>query len=254
MAGASYGPGQPGGGSGPRTGLRILVPGLPQWAWRQRGRAAVLFGSYLSALGVGLFAWGTLAGAAMLAFAIMAHVASAADVVRQRAFPGFGRWVPVVSASTGLGLGYAPLLGSLWMVAWPGERPDVPGEGYLVNLWAYRAAVPQTGDWVWYERPDGSGFCLGRVAAWSGQEAEWFESGLRVAGVPVGWVRSPGGANEALRHLVLTVPADYVLLAPPADALPDVGDATGLDLVEAARIRGRVWAQHAPLWQRRLMP
>jgi hypothetical protein len=171
-----------GGPWGSPTGLRILVPGLSQWSWRQRGRAWVFLGSYLSALVVGLFAWGTPAGPAMLAVAFVAHVASAADVVRQGAFPGFGRWVPVVSASTGLGLGYAPLLGSLWMVAWPGERAGQTGEGYLVNLWAYRRALPEPGHWVWYELPDRAERRLGRVLARSGQEVEWFEGTLRVDG------------------------------------------------------------------------
>ena len=48
------------------AGLRILVPGYAQWSWRQRERALVFFGSFAAALLVGLFAWGTRTGAAVL--------------------------------------------------------------------------------------------------------------------------------------------------------------------------------------------
>src|SRR3954468_18765380 len=101
-------------------GLRVLIPGYPQWAWRQRERALVLIGSYAVALGVGLFAWGTPIGLAILAFAYGTHVVSAADAVRQGAFPGFGRWVPMISATGGLGMGiYLPAVAMATLFAWP---------------------------------------------------------------------------------------------------------------------------------------
>src|SRR5262245_14529831 len=78
-----------------RAGLRILVPGYAQWSWRQRERAAVLFGSFAMALIVATFCWGTRTGLAILAFAFGTHVVSVVDVVRQSAFPGFGRWAPL---------------------------------------------------------------------------------------------------------------------------------------------------------------
>src|SRR5262249_17491556 len=81
-----------------RAGLKVLVPGYPQWSWRQRGRASVLLGSYAAALGVGLFCWGTPTGFVVLAFAYGTHVVSVTDVIRQQAFPGFGRWVPALSS------------------------------------------------------------------------------------------------------------------------------------------------------------
>jgi hypothetical protein len=96
---------------GSPAGLKILIPGYPQWSWQQRERALVLFGSYVVSLAIGLFAWGTPVGLLVLAFAYGTHVASATDVVRQQAFPGFGRWVPMISTSGGLGLGlYVPTL------------------------------------------------------------------------------------------------------------------------------------------------
>jgi hypothetical protein len=161
------------------AGLRILVPGYPQWAWRQRERAAVLFGSYLASLLVGVFAWGTPTGLAILAFAIGTHVASAADAIRQGAFPGFGRWVPVMSASAGLGLGcYAPALALGAVLAWPGERAGSPREGFLINLWAYQDATPRPGHWVWFEHPDGVGRGIGQFLAGPGQSVEWFDGRL----------------------------------------------------------------------------
>ncbi len=69
-------------------GLAMLVPGAPQWLWRQRERAILLGGSYAAALGVGAFAWGTAVGAALLAFAYAVHVASAADAIGAVGLPG----------------------------------------------------------------------------------------------------------------------------------------------------------------------
>src|SRR5436305_4037899 len=134
------------GGSGPRSdladrptrsvGLRILIPGYPQWAWRQRERALVLFGSFAASLGAGVFAWGTRPSLVILAFAFGTHVVSAADAIRQAAFPGFGRWVPVVSASAGLGLGgYGPMLALAAVRAWPGFGGGSARDGYLINPW-----------------------------------------------------------------------------------------------------------------------
>src|SRR5690606_10108649 len=94
--------GREGGSNGRSSGWRIFIPGYPQWTWSQRGRGLVLLGSYVSAMAAGLFSWGTIGGMAMLAFAIGAHVASVADVIRQAAFPGFGRWVPWISATCGV--------------------------------------------------------------------------------------------------------------------------------------------------------
>lgn len=238
---------------GPPAGLRILVPGLPQWSWRQRGRALVLLGAYLSALGVGLFAWGMPVSFAMLAFAFASHVASAADVVRQRAFPGFGRWVPVISASAGLGLGYAPIVGSLWMIAWPGEQADAPGKGYLVNRWAYRSAQPDAGDWVWYNPPTGARHRVARVLAREGQEAEWSEGRLRVDGRPVDLPASARASDVRWTQLLLKVPAGYLLMAPTDNEPGDPGRPSPM-LVEISCVRGRVWAQHAPIWDRRFLP
>ena len=124
----------------PVAGAGLAPAGLPPVVWGQRERAPAPGRLVrLGVLVVGLFAWGTAAGPVLLAFAFAAHVASAADAIRQWAFPGFGRWVP-----DGLGLGrpgpagYAPaLLGGLGRLAGM-EAGAGPREGYLVNRWAYR--------------------------------------------------------------------------------------------------------------------
>src|SRR4051812_18748826 len=133
------------------AGLRALIPGYAQWFWGQRQRGLVLLGSYLAALTVGLFAWGTWTSLLVLGFAFVAHATSAADAIRQGAFPGFGRWVPAVSATAGLGLGcYVPALALASALAWPGQREDGSPDAFLVNRWAYRASEPRTGDSLWF--------------------------------------------------------------------------------------------------------
>src|SRR4051794_25174616 len=72
-----------GGGGGVGAGWTILIPGCPQWSWRQRERALVLLASYVLSIGVGLFAWGTPVGLVLMAFAYGTHAASVADVIRQ---------------------------------------------------------------------------------------------------------------------------------------------------------------------------
>lgn len=235
-----------------RAGLRILIPGYPQWCWRQPERASVLFGTFASALGVGLFGWGTATGGLMLGIAFAVHAASAADVIRQGSFPGFGRWVPAVSATAGLGLGcYAPALALGSVLAWPSARLDAPREQFLVNRWAYRpGAEPRPGDWVWYARPRGPGFGIGRLVAGPGAAVEWSGGRLAVGGQPLGWLpRTAGPAPEAL---VLTVP-DGRLLVAPLGPEPDEVTSCGLVLIGRDQVVGRAWAQLYPVWSRRLL-
>ncbi len=235
------------------AGLRILVPGYPQWMWRQRERALVMFGSHVTALGVGLFAWGTSAGLLVLGFAFLTHVVSATDAIRQGAFPGFGRWVPVLSASAGLGFGcYAPFLITLSVLAWPGDRTAAPEERYLINRWAYHNAEPDTDHWVWYERSKSDGRGIGRMLAGPGQIVEWDGKRLWVGGVEVAW-RPPDPARGGFRDLSLIVPEDQVLLAPIGPD-PAGSDSFGLVPVPSRAILGRAWARHHPIWNPRLLP
>jgi hypothetical protein len=230
--------------------LRILIPGYPQWHWRQRDRAAVLLGSYLASLAVGLFAWGTPAGFFVLTFAFVTHIASATDAIRQGAFPGFGRWIPV-SASAGLGVAcYVPAIAFAAAVAWPGGHLGAARDGFLINLWAYRESQPRTGHWVWFNHPDADGRGIGQMLAAAGQNVEWFDGRLQVDGLPVDWLPRPSARRP--RDLSLTVPAGHVLIAPTEG--DSKGDALlGLLLVDSRHVLGRAWAQHYPVWSRRLL-
>jgi hypothetical protein len=234
------------------AGWWILVPGFPQWWWRQRERALVLFGSYATALGVGLFAWGTWWGGLILALAVATHVVSAADAIRQGAFPGFGRWVPLVAAGFGVGLGgYGPALALAAGMAWPvGDGPD----GYLVNRWAFRRAEPRAGAWIGLAEAEGRTPWIGRVVATSGQAVEWAGGQLRVAGEIQVW--DPPRSARHPAEMTLEVPRDHLLVAREAKAEPGVAEAPagGLVLVPRRQVLGRAWCRLYPVWSRRLLP
>jgi len=239
-------------GPGRAAGLRALVPGLPQWGWRQPERALVLFGSFASALAMGLMAWGTWGGLALLAFAFGAHVTSTVDVIRQAAFPGFGRLVPWASASFGLGLGcYAPALAVASVLAWPAMKP---GDGYLVDRRAFLHREPAPGEWAWVRPDDGGAARVARVIATAGQAVAWAEDRLRVGGQPV-----PGGRELAgwrPGELAFDVPEGFVLVTAEAATPggPAAGGRCGLQLVPRRQVAGRAWARLYPIWARRLLP
>lgn len=229
-----------------RIGGRIVVPGWPQWSWGQRQRAAALLGTFGAAAGVGLFAWGSPMGLALLAVAFGMHVASAADALRQQAFPGFGPLVPWAWSSAALGgVAYAPAFGVALAVAWPVARPEAPQAGFLVNRWAFREAEPTPGAWLWCDGPGGPG--VARALAGPGARVEWRGGRLDVDGaeIPLPWT-----AGLAPDRLALEVPPDHVLVL----TSPRPGSPTpSWLLLHRDRILGRAWAQHAPLWDRRLL-
>ena len=247
VGGTSRGGRAPGGRP---AGWRVLIPGAAQWSWRQPGRAAVLFGSFATSALVGLFCWGTPLGAAVLAFAFAAHVTSAADAIRQGAFPGFGRMVPTVSASVGLGLGcYAPALALASVLAWPGARLGDGQETYLVNRWAYRDDDPRAGHWAWLAAPGGGEHGVAQVLAGPGQGVQWSDGHLWVGGQEVPW-KPPRGAQPP-RYMAFAVPDDQVLIAagPPRRGAAS----SGMVLVPRRRLAGRAWARLYPVWGRRLL-
>jgi hypothetical protein len=212
----------------------------------------VLFGSYVVALGVGLFCWGTPVGLVLLAYAYGTHAASAADVIRQQAFPGFGRWMPMFSTSGGLGLGlYGPALALASLVAWPGMGAAPAQDGYLVNCRAYGKSPPEHGDWVWLRSsPWGQGR-LGRVVAGPGQEVEWSDEQLRVDGErlspEVFWLPRQFPAD-----LVLLVPGNHALIAPVSPGSTATVPGTPV-LVPCGEILGRAWARYYPIRDRQLL-
>ena len=235
------------------AGARIIVPGYPQWAWRQRDRALVLFGSYAVALLVGAFTWGTATGLAVLAFAFATHAASAADAIRQAAFPGLGRLVPGFTAAAGLGaICYGPALAMASVLAWPVTPEERPREGYLVNRWAYReGGDPVPGETIWLRPARGARPRIARVVAGPGQRLEWSAGRLRVDDREV--EGSPFRASGSPGELALTVPEGHVLVSFAVDPAASRSMPGGWEIVDRADVQGRAWALSYPIGSRRLL-
>jgi hypothetical protein len=240
----------------PAAGLKILVPGYAQWSWRQRERGLVLFGSFVMALGVAVFAWGTALGMVVLAFAFGTHVASAVDVIRQGSFPGFGRWMPLVSASGGLAAGvYAPALGVATLLAWPAMPGAATPDGYLVNRRAFRDRAPRRGEWVWLRSSPWGDLRVGRVMAGAGQEVEWSGQRMRVAGTPAAPGMPPANpfrSSYTPEEMTFTVPEGHVLVNLDAGRRPGDG-AGGTVLIPHDQVVGRAWARLYPISGRELL-
>jgi hypothetical protein len=234
------------------VGPRLLIPGFPQWSWHQRERGLVLFGSYVAALGVGIFAWGTTLGLGLLFFAFATHAFSAADAIRQYAFPGFGRLVPALTTSAGLGaFCYAPALAFASVYAWPIALDERPREGYFVNRWAYRVDPPAPGETVWLRPTRGVRPKVARIVAGPGQRVEWLGEQFRVDDqiveeAPFGIAGSPSG-------LQMTIPEGHVLVTFGADPSRAKGVPGGWEIVSRDDVRGRAWARSYPIWDRRLL-
>jgi len=234
------------------VGWRILVPGAAQWSWRQPERALVLFGSFAAAGVVVVLSWGTWTSALVLAFAFATHVVSALDVVRQSAFPGFGRWMPVASISGGLALGvYAPALSLAALTAWPVTVPGAPGDGYLVNCWAYRAQEPERNEWVWHRPNPWSEPKIGRVIAQAGDEVEWSRQGFRINGEKHSQGR-PYRSSVPPGEMAYQVPEGHLLILPDAPGRDGESDQRVV-LVAREQVKGRAWARLYPVWERRLL-
>jgi hypothetical protein len=236
--------------------------------WRPRSqRGLVLLGSYLMAVAMGLFAWGTPVGMALLAFAYGTHVVSVTGALRQRAFPGFGGWMPTLSVSGGLGAAlYVPSLTLATLVAWPGieraagaERWWAWGrarEGYLVDCRAYRHKGPEVGDWVWLGASpwDEDERRLGRVVGGEGQQVEWADDRTTVDSrlPPEGLALNRRGGRRA-DELVFRVPPGHCLVVPASGGPGRTTPGGGPMLVPRDQIFGRAWACYYPIQDRRLL-
>jgi hypothetical protein len=234
------------------AGLKLVVPGWPQWCWSQRDRALVLAGSFLLSLLVGAWAWGTWVGWVFFAFAFFTHVTSITDALRQASFPAFSSRTAAVIVTANLGLlFYSPAALLLSILAWPGVSPQEIGTGYAVNCWAYRNASPRIGDWIWARLQSHGKPHAAQIVATPGQEVEWNGGAWRIDGLPI-----PLRASPRLTAWPQTcrfhVPSDQVLVEPeePEAATSAIGQ---LVLVPAQDIVGRAWARLYPMWDRRLL-
>src|SRR5690348_15856186 len=83
------------------AGLRLLVPGWPQFSWGQDQRGWVLLGSFVVAGGAALLAWGTWLSWCFVAFGFLVHVSSTTDAIRQVSFPVYARraTVPIIAGA-----------------------------------------------------------------------------------------------------------------------------------------------------------
>jgi hypothetical protein len=234
-------------------GLKMVVPGWPQFSWGQHQRGGVLVGSFAVALAVGLWTWGTWLGWGFLAFAFVTQVTSVTDVLRQGSFPIYPNRTALVFVSSGLALLlYFPSLCVLWVIARPGFEADSPGSGFLVNCWAYHGdARPREGQWIWMQLPPQGEQRAGRVVAVSGQEVEWNGARWRVDGheCRLHSYRHMGAWPQTCHF---KVPCDQILVEPDEEDVP-TPKLGPLVLVSPDRIIGRVWAHFYPVWDRHLL-
>ena len=171
--------------------------------------------SFVVALAVGLWTWGTWWGWGFFAFAFITQVTSATDVLRQGSFPIYPSRTALFFVSSALALVfYLPTLFVLSEIARPGFEPDGTGSGFLVNCWAYHGdSKPHEGQWIWMKLPPLGEQRAGRVIAVSGQEVEWTGRRGALMGMNVMLHSSlrPAAMASVCRF---KVPSDQVLVEP----------------------------------------
>ena len=210
-------------------------------------------GSFVIALAVGLWAWGTWCGWVFFAFAFITQVTSTTDVLRQGSFPIYPSRTALFFVWSALALlFYVPTIFVLSEVARPGFEPDGRGSGFLVNCWAYHGdAKPHEGQWIWMRIPPLGEQRAGRVIAVSGQDVEWTGQHWSVDGHDC-HVHSalPLGARPQVCRF--KVPSDQVLVEPDDEGAttPSFGSVV---LVPPDGIVGRAWAHFYPVWDRHLL-
>jgi hypothetical protein len=233
-------------------GFRLLVPGWPQLYWKQNPRAAVFMGSFVTAILVGVWTWGTWVGWGFFVFGFLGHVMSATDALGQSSFPNYSRRAAVLVVSASLCcLLYAPAVLVVSTLAWPGFSGQETGTGYAVNRWAYRSASPRVGDWIWTRLHARGKPHAAQIVATGGQEVEWTGRNWRIDGLPFalkGSLRLTAWPQSCRFH----VPSDQVLVEPEEldAATTTVGP---LVLVPSQAIVGRAWAQLYPMLDRHLL-
>jgi len=234
------------------AGFKLLVPGWPQLSWEQTERARILMGSFVLALLVGVWTWGTWVSWAFFVFALLCQVASTTDALRQSSFPAYSSRTSLILVCASLGLlVYLPAMLMLSTLAWPGFSEPETHKGYAVNRCAYRHATPRRGEWIWTPLHSHGKPLAAQIVATAGQEVEWNGRTWRIDGLPCPLKGSPR-LTAWPQNCRFHVPSDQVLVEPE---IPDVStSAIGpLVLVRADAIVGRAWAQLYPIWDRRLL-
>ena len=159
------------------VGLKMMVPGWPQFSWGQRQRGWVLVGSFAVALAVGLWTWGTWLGWGFFAFAFITQVTSVDGCAP-------ARFVPDLSEPDRAGVrlqrpGIVALSSRhsscCAVIARPGFEAGRHGSGFLVNCWAYHGDAQAARRPVDLDEasPARANSGPGRVVAVPGQEVEW---------------------------------------------------------------------------------
>jgi hypothetical protein len=228
-----------------------LIPGLPQFSWRQRERGLVFLGSFVSGIATWLWTWGSWLSGVFLAFVFLTHVVSIADVVRQSSFPAYCRhraWVVIVSV-LGTVL-YLPVLCAMLVTAWPGVSSTTESR-YLVNCWAYRHARPRPGDWVWVRMPPSGTPHGAEVMAVGGQMVQWTGRKWLIDGRDCP-CHSPLGPYDWPQTCRFQVPEDQVFVEPETDGPTEFAAGPPI-LVRADRIIGKAWARYYPVWERHVL-
>ncbi len=234
------------------AGLKLVVPGWPQLSWKQRERATTFIISFLTAVLVGAWTWGTWVSWTAFAFAFFSQVTSTTDALRQSSFPVYSGRAAVVFVTVNLGLlVYVPATLILCTLAWPGFSQPETGTGYAVNRWAYRHALPRAGEWIWTRLDSHGRPHAAEIVATGGQEVEWTGRNWRIDGFarPLkGSLHLTGWPQICRFH----VPSDQVLVEPEeTEASPSaIGP---LVLVPSDAIVGRAWARLYPMWDRHLL-
>ncbi|MGO9470307.1 MAG: hypothetical protein ACLQIB_35560 [Isosphaeraceae bacterium] len=234
------------------AGFKLLVPGWPQLFWDQRERGMVLLGSFILAILVGVWTWGTYLGWAFFAFAFLAQVTSTTDALRQSAFPAYSSRTSLILVCSTLGLFvYLPATLIVSLLALPCFSEPDTGTGYAVNRWAYRHATPRRGDWIWAPLHSHGTPHAALIVATGGQEVEWTGQNWRIDGLPCplrGALRLTAWPQTCRFH----VPSDQILVEPE---VPDASQSVigPLVLVRSTAILGRAWAQLYPMRDRHLL-
>ena len=200
------------------AGLRLLVPGWPQFSWGQAQRGWVLLGSFVVAAGAAVLAWGTWLSWGFFAFGFLVHVSSTTDAIRQALVPGLR---PTDGRADDRRVAGVPPL--------PAGAPDpdrhrlagpAPRTGRRASIWstAGPTAAPRRGAGTGSGsacRPQGR-LHAARVVAAAGQEVEWTGREWRVDGQGPGLL-APLRTSAWPQACRFKVPPDQVLVEPEED-------------------------------------